>query len=106
MKQILFALISLIAFAACTDDFIETNTNPYQISDETLKQDFNLVGSPFSGMIFNLNGGQVEEDLCADNWLGYMGTPTDFVGNVNNTTYSITWNSFWGRQYGSVMSPG
>jgi hypothetical protein len=105
MKQILFALISLIAFAACTDDFIETNTNPYQISDETLKQDFNLVGSPFSGMIFNLNGGQIEEDLCADNWLGYMGTPTDFVGNVNNTTYSITWNSFWGRQYGSVMSP-
>ncbi|CAG5006893.1 hypothetical protein DYBT9275_03918 [Dyadobacter sp. CECT 9275] len=105
MKQIFFILVSLIVFAACTDNFTETNLNPYQISDETLKQDFNLVGSPFSNMIFNLNGHQVEEDLCADNWMGYMGTPTDFVGNVNNTTYYIRWNSFWGREYGSVMSP-
>ena len=105
MKQIFIALVSLIAFAACTDNFVETNQNPNQISDELLKQDFNLVGSPFSNMIFNLNGHQVEEDLCADNWMGYMGTPTDFVGNVNNTTYYIRWNSFWGREYGSVMSP-
>jgi hypothetical protein len=105
MKQIVIALISLIAFAACTDNFIEANQNPNQISDELLKQDFNLVGSPFSNMIFNLNGHQTEEDLCADNWMGYMGTPTDFVGNVNNTTYYIRWNSFWDREYGSVMSP-
>ena len=90
MKKIIIALISLIAFAACTDNFIETNTNPNQISKEQLLEDNNLVGSPFSIMIYNLNGGQVEEDLCADNWMGYMGTPTDFVGNVNNTTYSIT----------------
>ncbi|GAB3894095.1 SusD/RagB family nutrient-binding outer membrane lipoprotein [Larkinella knui] len=105
MKRILIALVSLIAFAACTDEFVEINQNPNQISDELLKQDFNLVGSPFSNMIFNLNGHQVEEDLCSDNWMGYMGTPTDFVGNVNNTTYYIRWNSFWGREYGSVMSP-
>lgn len=105
MKRILIALVSSIAFLACTENFVETNQNPNQISDELLKQDFNLVGSPFSNMIFNLNGHQIEEDLCADNWMGYMGTPTDFVGNVNNTTYYIRWNSFWGRQYGSIMSP-
>ncbi|MBO9616251.1 MAG: SusD/RagB family nutrient-binding outer membrane lipoprotein [Dyadobacter sp.] len=105
MKKIVIALVSLIAFAACTDNFVETNQNPYQISDELLKQDFNLVGSPFSNMIFNLNGHQIEEDLCSDNWMGYMGTPTDFVGNVNNTTYYIRWNTYWDRVYGSVMSP-
>lgn len=105
MKKIAIALVSMIAFAACTDNFIETNQNPNQISDELLKQDFNLVGSPFSNMIFNLNGHQIEEDLCADNWMGYMGTPTDFVGNVNNTTYYIRWNTYWDRVYGSVMSP-
>ena len=105
MKRLIIALISVIAFAACTDSFVEINQNPNQISDELLKQDFNLVGSPFSNMIFNLNGHQIEEDLCADNWMGYMGTPTDFVGNVNNTTYYIRWNSFWGRQYGNIMSP-
>lgn len=105
MKQIVILLISLIAFTACTENFVEINQNPNQISDELLKQDFNLVGSPINNMIFNLNGGQIEEDLCSDNWMGYMGTPTDFVGNVNNTTYIIRWNSFWGREYGSVMSP-
>jgi hypothetical protein len=90
---------------SCTKDFVKTNQDPNQISDELLKQDFNLVGSPFSGMIFNLNGHQIEEDLCYDSWMGYMATPTDFVGNVNNTTYYMRWNVYWGRVYGSVMSP-
>jgi hypothetical protein len=105
MKQIIIALVSLIAFAGCTDNFIEANEHPFQISDEMLTQDNNLVGSPFSVMIFNLNGHQIEEDLCSDNWMGYMGTPTDFVGNVNNTTYYIRWNTYWDRIYGSIMSP-
>ena len=34
-----------------------------------------------------------------------LGTPTPFVGGVNNTTYYIRWNVYWGRIYGSVMSP-
>lgn len=105
MKHIIIIATAIITFAACTENFIEANQNPNQISDELLKQDFNLVGSPFSNMIFNLNGHQIEEDLCADNWMGFMGTPTDFVGNVNNTTYYIRWNTYWDRVYGSVMSP-
>jgi Susd and RagB outer membrane lipoprotein len=105
MKKILIASLILIAAVSCTKDFESTNQNPNQISDQLLKQDFNLVGSPFSGLLFNLFGHQVEEDLCYDSWMGYMNTPTDFVGNVNNTTYYIRWNSYWGRVYGSVMSP-
>lgn len=105
MKKLLIALLFLVALAACTKDFESENQNPYQISDELLKQDFNLVGSPFSGLLFNLNGHQVEEDLCQDSWMGYLNTPTPFVGNVNNTTYYIQWNAYWGRVYGSVMSP-
>lgn len=105
MKQVIIALISLIAFAACTDNFEKANLSPDQISNEQLLEDNNLLGSPFSIMIFNLNGHQIEEDLCQDSWMGFMGTPTDFVGNVNNTTYYIRWNAFWGREYGSVMSP-
>ncbi len=105
MKHIIIVLVSLIAFAACTENFPDANRNRNQISREELLEDGNLLGSPFSVMIFNLNGHQIEEDLCQDNWMGYMGTPTDFVGNVNNTTYYIRWNSFWGREYGSVMAP-
>ena len=105
MKYLIIGIACLITFGSCTKNFIETNKDPYQISDLSLEQDFNLLGSPFSGMIFNLNGHQVEEDLCYDSWMGFMNTPTDFVGNVNNTTYYIRWNSYWGREYGSVMSP-
>jgi hypothetical protein len=108
MKQLFIASIILIAFGSCTKDFQATNQNPNQISDEMLKQDFNLVGSPFSGMLYELHGNQgsqTQEDLCYDSWMGYMNTPTDFVGNVNNTTYYIRWNGYWGRQYGNIMSP-
>lgn len=105
MKKIISAILLLSIFSSCTKDFEATNQNPYQISDEMLKQDFNLVGSPFSGLLFNLFGHQIEEDLCHDSWMGHLQTPTDFVGNVNNTTYYIRWNSYWGRVYGSVMSP-
>jgi hypothetical protein len=59
--------------------------------------------SAFSSMLFNLFGHQIEEDLCHDSWMGYLNTPTPFVGNVNNTTYYIRWNSYWGRIYGNVM---
>ena len=106
MRQIIIAFIILVTFGSCTKDFVETNVNPAQISDVMLLEDGNLLGGPIPGLIYNLNGGQIEEDLCYDSWMGIMGTPTDFVGNVNNTTYYIRWNSYWGRIYGSVMSPG
>jgi hypothetical protein len=106
MRQIIIALFILVTFGSCTKDFEDTNVNPAQISDVMLLEDNNLVGAPISNLIFNLNGHQIEEDLCYDSWMGFMGTPTDFVGNVNNTTYYIRWNSYWGRIYGSVMSPG
>ena len=66
MKQLFIASIILIAFGSCTKDFQATNQDPNQISDEMLKQDFNLVGSPFAGMLYELHGNQgsqIEEDL-------------------------------------------
>ncbi len=105
MKKIISALLLLTIFASCTKDFENLNRDPNQISDQELTQDNNLVGSSFSSMVFNLFGHQIEEDLCYDSWMGYMNTPTDFVGNVNNTTYYMRWNVYWDRVYGSVMSP-
>lgn len=105
MKKIFIAILALSIFASCTKDFTKLNQDPNQISDESLTQDNNLVGSPFSGLLFNIFGHQIEEDLCYDSWMGYMNTPTDFVGNVNNTTYYMRWNVYWNRVYGSVMSP-
>lgn len=95
----------MCGLAACTSNFESENQDPYQISDELLKQDFNLVGSPFSSLLFNLNGHQIEEDLCQDSWMGYLNTPTPFASNKNNTTYYIQWNDYWNRVYNQVMSP-
>ncbi|MEO5889846.1 MAG: SusD/RagB family nutrient-binding outer membrane lipoprotein [Ferruginibacter sp.] len=106
MKKIISAILLLSIFiSSCTKDFENLNRDPNQVSDEELTQDNNLLGSPFSSLVFNIFGHQIEEDLCYDSWMGYMNTPTDFVGNVNNTTYYIRWNSYWDRIYGSVMSP-
>jgi hypothetical protein len=105
MKKILSAVLFVSIFVSCTKDFESLNQNPNQISEEMLLQDNNLLGAPFSNIMFNLFGHQIEEDLCYDSWMGYMNTPTDFVGNVNNTTYYMRWNVYWGRVYGSVMSP-
>jgi hypothetical protein len=106
MKKICLMVLALILFNSCTKNFEEINTNPNQISKKLLEQDFNLVGGSFPTFMFNLMGHQIEEDLCYDNWMGFMGTPTPFVSNVNNTTYYLRWiDAYWNRVYGSVMSP-
>ena len=105
MKKLLIILLFLGALTSCTKNFVTENQDPYQISDDMLTQDNNLLGAPFSSLMFNLFGHQIEEDLCYDSWMGYMNTGTPFVGNVNNTTYYIRWNTYWNRVYGSVMSP-
>jgi len=105
MKKIFFAIILTLAFFACTDNFEEANRNHFLISDEELDQDFNRLGSPFQSLLSNQFGHQIEEDLCHDNWVRHLGTPTPFVGGVNNTTYYIRWNTYWNRIYNNVMSP-
>ena len=108
MKNLLIVSMILMLFGSCTKDFEATNQSPNQISDLLLKQDFNLVGSPFSGMLFQLHGdagSQTNEDLCYDSWMGYMNPTNPFTGNINNTTYYVRWNSYWNREYNNIMSP-
>jgi len=105
MKKIFFIIILAFGLFACTDNFEEANRDQYRISDEQLEQDFNLLGSPFQSMLYNIFGHQIHEDLTHDNWVRHMGTPTPFVGGVNNTTYYMRWNVNWGRIYNNIMSP-
>ena len=108
MKYIkIFKFIFVLAlFVGCTDDFEDTNKNPYQISDESLRQDNQHVGAFFPTMLDNLFQDQVAHNLAHESWARHLGTPTPFVGGVNNTTYYIRWNSLWGPTYGNIMAPG
>ena len=107
MKRIIYLLITALLFniSACTDGFEDLNQNPYQITDESLTQDFNNVGAFYAPMFQNLFGNQVNHNLSNVSWVRHLGTPTNFVGGINNTTYYIRWNGYWNRVYNSIMSP-
>ena len=111
-KIILIITVAVFAlfFSACTENFEEINTHPYQISGESLEQDFNHVGAYFktlwSGSWWTaLIGYQTMHNLSNSTWVRQLATPTPFVGGVNNTTYYMRWAPYWGRIYGSVMAP-
>src|SRR5690554_2164740 len=104
MKKLIYLSVLVFTLSACTKDFEKTNTNPYEITDESLKQDFNQVGSFYSTMLSEIFGNQVDHNLANVSFSQHLATPTPFVGGINNTTYYITWNGYWGREYGNVMA--
>ncbi|MDR0431672.1 MAG: SusD/RagB family nutrient-binding outer membrane lipoprotein [Tannerellaceae bacterium] len=111
-----FAL--LICFSSCTGDFEKINTNPFGVTDEDLYQDNNSIGQHFTALqqsiYFNFDGGsgtdwtyQLFQNLNADIWSGYLATPSNFEGGVNNQTYSLIsgWNDYcWNETYNHIMS--
>jgi hypothetical protein len=105
MKKIIFLLLAAFFVSACTKQFDEANINPYEISDESLTQDFNHVGAYYSSLLGNIFGHQIEENLVAESFCDYMATPSKFAGGINNTTYYIRWNTYWDRIYKDLMAP-
>jgi hypothetical protein len=107
-KYIGYTLSTVLALllSACTDNFVSTNTNPYQISDESLKQDFNHLGAFYPSMLDNIFNDQIADNLAHEAFVGHLGTPTPFVSNRNNTTYYITWGDpYWNGVYNNIMAP-
>ena len=106
--------VTMLSFQSCTDKFEEINTNEYNITPEELQVDFQHVGSGFVQAQENLYAynpawvTQLQQNLIADVYSGYMMPPTPFAGNVNNMNYSLVdgWNGFpWSWAYQNVMSP-
>ncbi len=104
-KHYIITTVLALALGACTDGFESFNQNPYQIQNESLNQDFNNIGAFYPSMLANLFGDQVDHNLANESFVNHLGTPTPFVGNRNNTTYYITWNTHWGTIYNNVMAP-
>jgi hypothetical protein len=108
-KNIIYILLAgLVSFSSCTDGFEELNTNPNQITDESLKQNFNHIGAYFPSLLDAILGGrtQIHFNLSCETWVRHYATPTPFVGGVNNTTYYPRWiNPYWNRVYNQIMAP-
>ncbi len=98
---------------SCTKDFDEINTDPAQITDEQLAADFQDVGSlykPIFESIIITNPAwkyQLQQNLNADVFSGYMTNPRPFIAGANNTTYNLVpgWNNFiWAIPYKNIMN--
>lgn len=118
MKRIIniaVCAIAIIGIISCVKKFEDMNTPPFGVSDEELTQDNNFIGMHFpsiqQSIYYNYGGGgwgfQVIQNLNSDIWSGYMATPSNFKGGVNNQTYFLTndWNDeAWINTYAIVMT--
>ena len=112
MKKFI-SIITVLALltGACTDRFEKVNKNPYALTDETLKQDYNF-GASFTNMYRNLvpSGAnyQYSTDWAADNFVTHTGTPLDEYGGRDMMSYYFIddWNSYmWNHYYNNQMAP-
>lgn len=93
----LFLVAALVGNTACTDNFETLNTNPNGLQPEqvSLASRFN---QPITSVYLNYQNRnyeyQLQQNLNADLYSGYMGVPTAFNGNNNNSTYNMDqgWN--------------
>jgi len=110
-------LSSLVAFSlvfwACSDNLEEIDGNPRNITQEQLEVDFQNVGSLYKPMFENIYqytpvwSYQLQQNLNADIFSGYMTNPRPFVAGANNSTYNLVsgWNNFiWSVPYSNVMN--
>ncbi|WP_259069585.1 SusD/RagB family nutrient-binding outer membrane lipoprotein [Mucilaginibacter sp. X4EP1] len=94
-KFCMAALLSLglLEFTSCTKNFQKYNTDNTGLTSKQVQ-----VGLVFPGIqtaLFGEEGNyQLDQNLNADCYSGYMMSPDPFRGNINNLTYSLVdgWN--------------
>lgn len=116
MKNInkLFSCVIILGLLVTScSDLEQYNVNDKNISDEQLEVDFQHVGSKYKPIFesiyqyFPAWSYQLQQNLNADVYSGYLTNPRPFVAGANNTTYSLVsgWNNFiWSVPYSNVMN--
>lgn len=89
----------VLLIISCTKNFEKINTNPTGTTDEQIKADYQNVIQPViniqRAIVQRVNWEyQLQQNLNADIYSGYMMTPTPFNGNSNNSNYYMMdgWN--------------
>ena len=117
-KYILSIATAVILTTGCTKNFKEYNTNPYGATNDDLLPDYGLVVAQLQEAqktIYVYQPAwvtQLQQNLMADVYSGYMMPPTPFRGNSNNMNYDLVdgWNVWalnpaYSSSVGSVMNP-
>lgn len=90
---------AVLGFTACTDNFESLNDNPNGLNPENIPLVMRFAQPQQSIYLNYLNRDyeyQLQQNLNADLYSGYLGTPNDFGGNNNNNTYVM--NDGWNNQ--------
>lgn len=105
------AVIGLIT-SSCSEN-LDINDNPRNITQDELEVDFQHVGARYKPVFENIYqyapawSYQLQQNLNADVYSGYLTNPRPFIAGANNTTYNLVsgWNNFiWSVPYGNVMN--
>ncbi len=110
-----FILVSIVfsLFVSSCDNLEEFNVNDRNITDEQLLADFQSIGSNYRPIFENIYRYdpawkyQLQQNLNADVYSGYMTNPRPFRSGANNTTYNLVggWNDFiWTIPYSNIMN--
>ncbi len=109
----ILGMFMLLLNVSCTKDFDKINNDPTQITDEQLTADFQYIGAKyqpiFESIIITSPAWkyQLQQNLNADVFSGYMTNPRPFIAGANNTTYNLVagWNNFiWTIPYKNIMN--
>ncbi|NII29768.1 SusD/RagB family nutrient-binding outer membrane lipoprotein [Pseudoflavitalea sp. X16] len=94
-------VVTALLGTGCTKDFDETNTNPAGVKPDVFLADFQAVILPLQNaqrsLVHYINWQyQLQQNLNADIYSGYMMSPTPFNGGNNNSNYFMMdgWNEW------------
>lgn len=113
ISKLLTCLAVLGLVTVSCSDLEQFNENDRNITQEQLEVDFQHVGSKYKPIFENIYqyvpawSYQLQQNLNADVYSGYMTQPRPFVSGSNNLTYSMVsgWNDFiWTVPYSNVMN--
>ncbi len=108
-----FTVTAAVALCSCTKEFKSINTDPNGIYASDVAIDFQNLGAPLNQAQLNIlnyinYNYQVQQNLNADIFSGYMMSADPFNANSNNTTYALNpgWDqTAWDLAYSGVMAP-
>ena len=113
ISKILACLTVLGLIVTSCSDLEQYNKNDRNITQEQLEVDFQHVGSKYKPIFESIYqytpawSYQLQQNLNADVFSGYMTNPKPFAGGANNTSYALVsgWNGFiWSVPYSNVMN--
>jgi hypothetical protein len=108
--KLLFFFLFIFAASSCTKDFDGLNVDKGDISDVDLQKDGAeaafLLPVMMNNIISTSPGEQTQQNLQAESYAGYLEAPSNFLGNVNTTTYVTRgiWESSYTISVNGVMN--